>query len=404
MDMNRRQVFGSLAAAGALGAWAGLGLLGPTAVAQDAGRRPRQAGEDEIRITDVRYYAAGPGYVKISTNEDEVFGFGEFTTLPDHGIAKRFTEWFKGLLVGVNPTAAEHIWQMLYRAHRNMRGGMTHMSVIGAIDMALWDIKGRLLDVPVYTLLGGPCRDRIAYYPNERGHKVTTHRLHAMVERPARIDPIVEAVRRARENVGRDGYVMLDGHGKFTAQVAIQLCRRIEDQDILYFEEVVPPDRIEDLARVKEATTVPLAKGERLAGIWAFRRPLEGRWVDVVNPDIVRMGGISQMMKLAAICEMYSVPLAPHSTHSALGLSATLHVAAAINNFIITEAYQHIVERNPFARGLSFPQRGPNMGLPPGPGLGVTMDEEALEKSDRDWKPGTLNRAYFTEDGAVADR
>ena len=411
MAINRREflglglpALGGLGALGALGGMAAVGLTGREARAQDHGRQPLQAEEGEPAIREVRYYAAGPGYVKISTDDPDVFGWGEFTTVPDHGIKRAFVQWLSGLLIGVNPTRIEHIWQMMYRAHRNVRGGMTHLSIIGGLDMALYDLVGRLMQVPVYTLLGGPCRQWLYYYPNARAHKVTSHNLHYMVERPARVRPIAEAVRRTRERVGDNGFVMIDGHGKFTAQVAIQLCKMVEDQGVLFFEEVIPPESIEDLARVKAATTVPLAKGERLAGLWDFRRPLEGQWVDVVNPDLVRMGGISQMRKLGAVCEMYKVPIAPHATQSAVGLSATLHFSAAINNFLITEAYQHIVERNPYAKGLSFPDNGMRLDLPPGPGLGIEVDEDRLAAADADWEPRPLNRAYFKPDGSVADR
>ncbi len=378
----------------------------PTAISAQAGRVPAAAKPDAPKITDIRYFAAGPGYVKISTDDRDVFGWGELTTIPSHRVARSLVAFYKPLLIGMDPTRIEHIWQLLYRSHRNVRGGMLQTSAIGGIDMALWDLMGRLLDVPVYTLLCGPCRDKLLFYPHAKAHKQTSHQLHEMVERPRDLDYWVGAVKQTREKLGRDGYLMIDGHGKLTAQVAIQLCKQIEDQGILYFEEVVPPEQQDDLAKVKAATTVPLCIGERYAGIWPFRRVLEQQWVDVLNPDIVRVGGISQMKKLASIAELYDVPLAPHGTHSAVGLAATLHVCASINNFLIAEAYSHIVGKNPFAKGIDFPEKGGHLSLPPGPGLGVTVDEDALDDADRKWDPEKdgVKKAYFTDDGAVADR
>ncbi|MFP4354744.1 MAG: mandelate racemase/muconate lactonizing enzyme family protein [Phycisphaerae bacterium] len=385
----------SAAAAGAL-------ALGPMRWAHaQSGRAPQQAGEGQVRITDIKLFTPGRLILRIDTDAG-VSGWGEvniFTPVIGQAIAKTY----KPLLVGMDPTRIEHIWQLLHRAHRNMRGGLAFASVIGGIDIALWDILGKLTEMPLYRLLGGPCRNRIRRYPGKSSWKQTTHRLHRMVETPMPIDAIVHDVAKTREKLGPNGFLMLDGHGKFTAQAAVQLAKKVEPYDVLFFEEVVPPENNADLVRVKRATTVPLAAGERMATIWPFRQVLEDQAVDVLNPDIVQLGGVSQLTKLAGIAELYDVPLAPHSTHSEIALAASLHVAASINNFLIHEAYQ---QKNSWAKGLDW-SAPDHFALPAGAGLGVQVDQDALQAASDAWQKGDrkgLKKAYFLNDGSVADR
>jgi galactonate dehydratase len=397
--MDRREFMKLAGVAGAAGA---LGTAG-SALAQSGGK-PTPAAEGEVRIKDVECYPAGRLYVRITTDAG-VEGWGEVNTF-SAAISNAIVKTYRPLLVGVNPTRIEHIWQMLFRAHRNMRGGLAFAAAIAGIDIALWDLLGKLVKQPVCTLLGGPCRTELRSYPSPNAHKVTSHTLHEMVETPNDIDRIAADVHRTRKKLGADGLVMVDGHGKFTAQVAIQLAKKIEDADVLFFEEVVPPENNDDLTRVKKATTVPLAAGERMATIWPFREILEAQAVDVLNADIVEVGGISQMRKLAGIAELYDVPLAPHSTHSAIGLAASLHVSAAVNNFLVHEAYSHIANGPSFVSSLEWTKKKTAVKLPDGPGLGVKVDLDGLKAAvaRRAEKPQGLKKAYFLKDGSVADR
>jgi galactonate dehydratase len=402
MDLSRRDLFKWAAAAGAAGLSAS---AGGTLFAQP-GRPPLKAGEGEVRISDVRTYTVGGRLLVRVCTDVGIDGWGEINTVPPR-MSDAIVGTFRPLLLGVNPTRIEHIWQMLYRAHRNVRGGHGHVSAIGGIDIALWDILGKLAKMPVYTLLGGPCRGSILCYPSSKARKATSHALHGMVETPGGLDAIVRTLEQARQKLGRDGRLMYDGHGKFTATVAIQLCKRIENLGLLYFEEVVPPESNADLVKVRRATSVPLAMGERMSTIWPFRRPLEEGAVDVLNPDVVGVGGISQLRKLAAIAELYDVPLAPHSTHSAIGLAATLHVDAGISNFLIQEAYQHIANGAGFVSKLAWSPDGLSLLLPSGPGLGVTVDPDGVKAAAAKTKAEAdkgVRKAYFLRDGSVADR
>jgi galactonate dehydratase len=384
-------------------------LSAPATLLAQAGGQPRAAGKGEPAITAIRTYDAGRLVIEVVSSEG-VSGWGEVNTLPSAAIGRPVAEAYAPLLVGMNPMRIEQAWQLMFRAHRNLRGGMIHSSVIGGIDMALWDLTGKLLNVPVYTLLGGPVRTHIRRYPSQDAFKQTTHQLHEMVETPIDLDRVVNDLQKTRERVGPNGALMFDGHGKFTAQAAIQLCRKIEAAgiDLLYFEEVVPPENLADLKRVKQATAVPLCTGERLATMYPFRQVFEARSADVLNPDIVRIGGITQMKKLATIAELYDIPIAPHGTHSAIGTAASLHVCAAVNNFLIHEAYDHIVKRANWASGVSFDDpRGFKVEDLNGPGIGVTIDRDGLAEAvaRQAEKPQRgINKAYFAPDGGVADR
>ncbi|MFP4104580.1 MAG: mandelate racemase/muconate lactonizing enzyme family protein [Phycisphaerae bacterium] len=398
--MDRRRFLKSVALGGA-----GAAILGRTGgLFAQSGGQPVQAKEGEIRISDVKTHNTGRLIVEVTTDAN-ITGWGEVNVVPAE-LSEPVVKAYRKLLTGVNPTRIEHIWQMLYRAHRNVRGGAIHVAALAGVDIALWDILGKMAKVPVYTLLGGPCRQKIRHYPSPKAWKQTGHTLMDMIETPAQIDRWAADILKAREKVGKDGYLMADGHGKFTAQAAIQLCRKIEKADLMYFEEVVPPENNEDLIRVKRATTVPLAAGERMSTIWPFRPLFENKCVDVLNPDVVSIGGISQLKKLASIAEMYDIPIAPHGTHSAIGTAASLHVDASVNNFLIQECYEHIANSAAYLSKLTW-SKGAFLPLPDGPGLGVTVNRDALQqavakRSEKGSKG--IGKAYFLNDGSVADR
>ncbi len=398
--MDRRGFLKMVAAGSAAGAM----LARPRWLFAQSGRAPKVLGKGAIKITSVKTHDTGRLIVEVTTDAG-LTGWGEVNIVPSR-LADAVVKEFRPLLVGADATAIEQVWQMLYRAHRNVRGGSIHLAAIGGIDIALWDILGQAAKMPVHRLLGGPCRESILHYPSKTAWKQTTHTLHEMVETPGDLDRAADAVAQARQRVGSNGHLMFDGHGKFTATAAIQLCKKLEKYDLLYFEEVVPPENNADLARVARSTTVPLACGERMGGIWAFREVLEAGSCSVLNPDVVSVGGISQMHKLAGIAEMYDLPLAPHGTHSAIGTAASLHVDAAINNFLIQECYQHIVAGAKYATGVTWSDSG-RLPLPGGPGLGVKIDREALaeavaKKSEKGHRG--IDKAYFLPDGSVGDR
>ena len=289
-------------------------------------------------------------------------------------LATAMFEWFDGQ----NPTRIEHLWQMLYRAERNQRGGAFMVHAIAGIDMALWDITGQLWGVPVYRLLGGPLRERIRVYPADKAIKVGSGP-QPQSGNPDQIERMVQSVRAAREKVGPDGTVMFDAHSAVPPAMLIQFAAAIEPYNILFLEEPAVPGNIEVFKRLKQQIRIPLAAGERDRTIWGIMPYLAEKALDIVQPDCGYTGGISQMKKIATLAEAYMTPLAPHCTQSYLGMTASFHVAASVPLFLIHESYDDELLGTIVKPHWRRSDDG-YVTLPEGTGLCVDVDETALAK------------------------
>jgi galactonate dehydratase len=308
------------------------------------------------------------------------------------------------LLDGENPTRIEHLWQKVYRSHRDMRGGPFVTDVLSAIDMALWDITGKLWGVPVYRLLGGPTRDKVRLYPTPTAHKVGTGGPHPWSGGPKDVEALVKMVKDARQRVGPEGLVMFDAHSAVPPPLLIQFAGAIAPYDVMWIEEPAVPGNIEVFKRLKEAIRIPLATGERDRTIWGMIPYLQERCIDILQPDVGMTGGISQVRKIATLAEAYNVPLAPHNTCSELGLSASVHAMFAIPNFLIQEGYLdgHIMPPGVVVKSWEVDKDG-YASPPQGAGLGVEMNEEAIAKVNADPKRKFKWPAPTAPDGAVRD-
>lgn len=285
-----------------------------------------------------------------------------------------------------------------------MRGGPFLTHTLSALDMALWDITGKLYGVPVYRLLGGPCRDRIRFYPTPKAVKVGTGGPHPFAGGPSDIRPLVKMVQEARQRVGQDGAVMFDAHSAMPPPLVMQFAAAIEPYDVLWIEEPAVPGNIEIFKRLKEQVRVPLATGERERTIWGMVPYLQERCIDILQPDCAHTGGISQMKKIAALAEAYGVPLAPPNTCSELGLTASLHASAAVPLFLIHESYLdgHLMPAGVARKNWEVDQEG-YAQLPQGPGLGVEMDEGLMAKVAADPKRPFHWPKPVDRDGSVRD-
>jgi len=396
--MDRRGFLGSAGAA-ALGAML---LRERVSAAENPAADVADRGS-AIRISALRGFRVGTkAYVKVETNR-KITGWGEVTGL-DPQVAVALAGSLFELLDGENPTRIEHLWQKLYRSHRDMRGGpfMTH--VISAIDMALWDITGKAWGVPVYRLLGGPTRERIRLYPNAKAHKIGTGGPHPESGNPADVERLVQQVREHRKRLGPDGALMFDAHSAIPPAMLIQFANAVEPYDLLFIEEPAVPGDIDVFRRIKQQVRVPLATGERERTIWGFLPLLRDRCIDILQPDCGHTGGISQVKKIATLAEAFFVPLAPHCTMSELGLTASLHVTASIPLFLIHEAYLdgHLMPPGVARKNWSVDKDG-YASLPQGPGLGVEVDESAFEKVNADPKRKFKWPTPTAPDGAVRD-
>ena len=396
--MDRRQCLGAAA-----GLTAGVAAL-DEAVAAD--RNPATQAADRtstLRVTGLRTFRVGPNVLlRIETNHG-IVGWGDVKAV-DPRVSKVLAESLFELIDGENPTRIEYLWQKVYRAHRDIRGGPFLVHTLAGIDMALWDITGKLWGVPVYRLLGGPCRDRIRVYHTPKALKVPPHGVYEHSGNPADVDRIVKAIREAREKVGPDGAVMFDAHCALPPATLIQLAGALRPYDVLFIEEPAVPGNIEVFKRLKQVVHIPLAAGERDRTIWEFVPYLHERCLDVLQPDCCHTGGITQMKKIATLAEAYHVPLAPHCTASFLGIAASLHAAASVPFLLIHEFYPDNAGFNP--KGvLDMPWKldaEGYIGLPPGPGLGVAVNEKLLEEAAR--KPQTYRwPGARLRDGSIAD-
>jgi galactonate dehydratase len=379
LALNRRDL---LATAGAA---LGLSMLNDVARADNPAANVEDRGA-KIKITALSgFRVAQKAFLKIETDA-KITGWGEVTGLePDVAIA--LAKSLFELLDGENPTRIEHLWQKLYRSHRDMRGGpfMTH--VLSAIDMALWDITGKAWGVPVHRLLGGPTRDWIRLYPHDKAFKIGTGGPHPAAGDAKDVEALVKMVQDGRKKVGPDGSLMFDAHCAVPPALLIQFANSIDPKDVMFIEEPAVPGNIEVFKRIKAAIKIPLATGERDRTIWEFVPYLHERCVDILQPDCGHCGGITQLKKIATLAEAYNTPLAPHSIKSKLGLAASFAVCAAIPNFLIQEARHEILPDGVVIPSWQINKEG-NATLPRGNGLGVEVVESEFEKVNADprWK------------------
>lgn len=375
MSLTRRNCLASMAAIAA-----GQALLQEAVSAENNPAAQVADSASSIKITGLRATWVSPNvFVRIETNQG-IVGWGDLKGV-DPRVSKPLVESLYELIDGENPTRIEYLWQKIYRAHRDIRGGPFLVHTLAAIDQALWDITGKLWGVPVYRLLGGPTRDRIRVYHTHKARKVPPPGVFEHSSSPADIDKIVAAIKAAREQVGPDGAVMFDAHCALPPATIIQLAAALQPYDVLFIEEPAVPGNIEVFKRLKEQVRIPLAAGERDRTIFEVIPYLQNRCLDILQPDCCHTGGITSMKKIATLAEAYYVPIAPHCTASFVGIAASLHVVSSIPLFLIHEFYPDNHGFNP--KGISRMNYKIDddgyIGLPEGPGLGVEIDEKLLE-------------------------
>jgi len=378
-----------------------------------------------MKISDVTTFVASDGkrnlvFVKVSTDE-EVVGIGEaYSVGPDlatAAVVADFAEWLRGK----DPLRIEHVWQHLY-IHSRFPGGSVVNSAISGIDQALWDIAGKKYGVPVYRLLGGPVREKVRAYlgigsgpPRQMAERacraVQEHGYTALKIGPFGDDDTRDALPRmvrnaaarmkaVRDVVGDDVDVGVDVHARVMEPGrAISLIKALEPYHPLFVEEPLRPENMEALAKVAEHVHVPLATGEMLYTKQEFFRLLGLGAVDVVQPDVCCAGGITECRKIAAITEACYVSVAPHNPLGPVSTAASVHLAAAIPNFLILEQVPAAgTPRADLVKETLAPKDG-YFELPTGPGLGVELNEEALTRC----QAASWHRTFRTHgDGSVA--
>jgi galactonate dehydratase len=359
-------------------------------------------------------------FVKVETDEPELFGWGE-CSLPTkpHGVEGAVRDLEK-LVLGADPERTEWVWQRMYR-HAYWRGGPIQTSALSGLDMALWDIRGKAAGKSVAALLGGPVRDRIKAYANlglstapgefrdrvqvalDMGFKaVKIYPLPdvAPTEGRAALRQIVACCEAVRDALGPDNDFAIDMHGKPSASLAIAIEAAVRPTGPMWIEEPVPSESNESLERLAQQSTTPIAVGERLFTRWAFRPVLEGGWAGIIQPDVANAGGISELVRIAALAELYGVTFAPHNPNGPVQAAASLNLSAYAQNFAMLETrHTHLDWTAKLSSYVPKVDRDGYLALPQGPGLGVKIDEDFLRSQSRGrWIPEA-----FRADGSIAD-
>lgn len=354
-------------------------------------------------------------FVKVETDEG-IHGWGEANVdmydFASEAAVKTMSQYF----VGKDPRHIELHWNTVYR-DSYYRPDFIIVSALGGIEMALWDILGKSLNVPVYQLLGGAFRAKIPAYGNGWYTKSETPEDYArcavkavsagfthlkwdpfwlcdLYVTPEKIAKAAAIVRAVREAVGDKVQLLIECHGRFSPDKAIQIAREIEQYKPYLFEEPVPPDNIDALVRVTQSTKMPVATGERICTQWDVREILEKNAAAILQPDIVHIGGILQTKKLAHMAEAYYIPIAPHNAYGPVQTLASLHIDASTPNFLIQEFFftDKVFYDEILTEPFNFPTNG-FFDLPEKPGLGVDINEKALAK--RPYKYTNVGNSFY---------
>ena len=341
-------------------------------------------------------------FVKVLTNIDGLHGVGEATLeYKEHTVAQGCKE-LERTLIGKDPHRIEEIWHNAYR-DAYWRGGAVLMSALSAIEMALWDIKGKDLGVPVYQLLGGKVRESIPCYANgwfapaktpdefaEKAKQAVAQGFKGLkwdpfgssylqIERK-QLNEAIACVGAVYDAVKDSADIIIEGHGRFDIPTAVRVGQVLGDFDILWFEEPIPPQNLEGLAEVKRRVNVPISAGERLYNRWEFRSLFELKAADFIQPDVSHAGGIMELKKIAAMAEAYHIPICPHNPSGPIANAATLQLAACVPNFYLLETMSSDV---PWRKSISTEEvkfENGEMFISDKPGLGIDINIEEIKK------------------------
>ncbi len=387
-----------------------------------------------MKITKITPIMADGGhrvivFIKVETDQPGLVGWGEATVEGKPRALVGCTQDMAPMILGEDPARIEHCWQKLYRGGF-WRQGVIGLSVLSAIDHALWDIKGKDLGVPVYQLLGGRVRDSIRMYCHFHGDtpdalardaaskkdkgwtaiKTVGVPITNSLDSKRKLDIGEARLAATREAVGDDVDILLDMHGRLTPQMAVKYAKRYEPYSPFFIEEPCQAENPTVMARVARATSIPIATGERLFTRWGFREMLDTGGASLLQPDPAHCGGISETMRIASMAATYYAGMAPHNPYGPLATAVAAHLAFAMPNFVIQEMIDPDTapEAQALVKDPMLVVKG-HMLPPTKPGLGVEVDEAECARRPPDFsieKAGGQVMRFFHathEDGSIAD-
>ena len=355
-------------------------------------------------------------FIQVDTDEG-VTGWGEITTYPGpvaNGAIAAFVNQIGKWLVGENPEDIERIWAKIFRGmtYVGTRGATT--AAISGIDIALWDIRGKVLNQPVYKLLGGAVRDKIALYCHPPEPKSPEHITESVKEivasghRAFKMDPMMhnlhvgnasfldgeisseaenaamDVVAAAREAAGPDIEILIDAHGMYNVPTAIRLANKMAEWNIFWFEEPVPVESWKALKQVKEQITPLVSVGERLHTRWDFVPIFENGLADYIMPDVTWTGGITELKKIATMAEAYYIPISPHDASGPINVISGAQVMMTVPNFYKLETSRYDLSGYNVMVDYPLEISEGNLSVSDRPGLGVNLDPEWLAAHEID--------------------
>ena len=365
-------------------------------------------------------------FLKIETDEG-ITGWGEPIVEGKAATVKAAVHELMENMIGKDPMDIEGHWNTMYRGGF-YRGGPVLMSAISGIDQALWDIKGKYFNAPIYQLIGGKAREKMKVYswiggdrPSDIGYAAkqakengfTAVKMNATDEMQyldsyEKIDRVLQRVAALREAVGMSVEVGIDFHGRLHKAMAKVLAKELEQYHPMFIEEPVLPENNEALKEIAQHTSIPIATGERMFSRWHFKDLLAQGYIDIIQPDLSHAGGITECKKIISMAEAYDVAAAPHCPLGPIALAACLQVDATCHNAFIQEQSLGIHYNNgndllDYLEDKSvFNYEKGYVNIPSGPGLGIQINEAQVRKmaiEGHNWR----NPLWHHEDGSVAE-
>ena len=373
----------------------------------------------KLKITDVRTAQVRvhglQTHIRVYTDQG-LFGQGESTDAAVGTVS--LVNQFRRFLVGQDPLNVDALWERIRVSgiFAGAQGGQ-YVTALTGVEIALWDLAGKALGLPIYQLLGGKFRDKVRIYCDsdmedplgpESDKKLPwikdqgftamkidlddatdPHRFDRVnwTANNAEVDRMVSWVKHVRESIPKEMELACDMHGRYDAATAKRVAKELEPFRLLWLEEVVPPENIDAMADIRHSTSTPIAAGENLYLRWGYRELLTRNAVDIIQPDLQKTGGLSEGRKIANLAQIYYLPVAPHCVVSPIGMMSTAHVCASIPNFLVCEWHwiNFLDLWKNWVKEAEIIQKG-YVTVTDKPGLGVEMNEEVARKAQI---PGT---------------
>jgi len=378
-----------------------------------------------VKIESIKLIKVSPRWLFLKiTTDDGLVGWGEPIVEGRADTVKAAVKELSYYLIGKNPMMIEDLWQQMYRTGF-YRGGPILTSAISGIEQALWDIKGKFYNAPVYELLGGRCRDSIQVYnwiggdrpsdvkiqvENQIAMGFSAAKMNASEEMHyidsfSKVQQVLDRVQTVREVGGVDFKIGIDFHGRIHKSMAKILAKELEPFRPMFIEEPVLPENNEALKEIARHTSIPIATGERMYTRWGFKEIMKQGIVDIIQPDVSHAGGILECRKIAAMAEAHDMAVAPHCPLGPIALAASLQLDACSPNAFIQEQSLgiHYNKGNDLLDYLVdptvFSYKDGYVSISDKPGLGIEINEEKLTEMTSDWR----NPIWRNTDGTVAE-